>query len=129
MFNRAGIFSRGHRSCGRACHVERLEPRQLFSTISTATDSTSPRVPASVTSSAPTTVPDTGFFDGVQMNYAPEPSTTIPLLRDLGAKGVRLWGQLNHWTDRVDTLAFQRAREYHNAGFKVDLLIQCSEVP
>src|SRR4051794_3901635 len=41
------------------------------------------------------------FFDGVALNVQSDPAKTIPILRNLGARGVRLWCNLDSWDERT----------------------------
>jgi hypothetical protein len=77
--------------------------------------------------STPSGTPTTGFFDGVFVG-GEDPNKIIPILRDLGAKGVRLWGSISDWGSRTVTSTMKNAIAYHNAGFKVNLLLQNSKV-
>jgi hypothetical protein len=73
--------------------------------------------------SAPSENPTSGYFDGVFVG-GDDPNKIIPVLRDLGAKSVRLWGSFSDWGSRSETQTMKNAIAYHNAGFKVDLLLQ-----
>jgi hypothetical protein len=75
--------------------------------------------------SSPSGQPSSGFFDGVFVG-GDDPNKVIPVLRDLGAKAVRLWGSISSWGSRSETSTMKNAIAYHNAGFKVDLLLQNS---
>jgi hypothetical protein len=58
-------------------------------------------------SSSPSSQPTSGYFDGVFVG-GDDPNKIIPILRDLGAKAVRLWGSVSDWsspTDRSHALA------------------------
>src|SRR5204863_1747063 len=68
------------------------------------------------------------FFDGVTVTGS-RPKDVIPTLRDLGAKGVRLWSEIHSWNERTMEYAYKAAQEYHAAGFTTTLLIQCRKVP
>jgi hypothetical protein len=53
---------------------------------------------------------------------------SLPVLKDLGVKWVRLWADVD-WTTETEHGAFQKAREYHAAGFNVILLVSQPTVP
>ena len=78
-------------------------------------------------SSTPSGQPSSGYFDGVFVG-GEDPNKIIPILRNLGAKGVRLWGSIADWNGRTEHSSFDRARAYHAAGFKVTLLLHNSKV-
>ncbi len=78
---------------------------------------------SSGSTSSPSGTTTSGYFDGVFVG-GDDPNKIIPILRDLGAKAVRLWGSFSDWNSRSETSTMQRAIAYHNAGFKVDLLLQ-----
>jgi hypothetical protein len=71
------------------------------------------------------------FFLGMNVARTLDADRVIPILRDLGITGVRLWSGLTHWSNRfAANPIFRLARTYHDAGFNVTLLTQCkTEVP
>jgi hypothetical protein len=82
------------------------------------------------TSSSPSGTSSSGFLKGINVGSGDNASTKIPVLRDLGVESVRVWMGINDWSNRWSTAKeWANVKAYHNAGFKVTLLTQCTKVP
>jgi hypothetical protein len=80
--------------------------------------------------SSPSGTSSSGFLKGINVGSGDNASTKIPVLRDLGVEAVRVWMGINDWGNRWDTAKeWANVKAYHNAGFKVTLLTQCTKVP
>jgi Fibronectin type III domain len=76
----------------------------------------------------PTTNVNPGFIDGVTMNPEFDPNQTIPLLRNLGVNAIRLWSDYEyHWN--FSSWYINVAKQYHDAGFHVTMLLHNENVP
>lgn len=70
----------------------------------------------------------TKFFDGVHVTADTDPAKAAAVLRDLGARAIRMWADIS-WSSRSEPYAFERAREWEDQGFQVTLLLHTSKVP
>ena len=71
-------------------------------------------------------------FDGVSVTLNSDPAKTIPLLKDLHVGSVRIWYTLTQsWDPSVanGTLGAATAKAYHDAGFKVLMVLGDDTVP
>lgn len=68
------------------------------------------------------------FLPGVHCGSDTKVERSIPALREMGARSVRLWADVD-WTTFKEHGSFARARRYKEAGFHVTLLIQDKDVP
>jgi hypothetical protein len=84
--------------------------------------------PAPTPTPTPTPTPSaSGYIDGVHMSLGETPSKAIPVMQDLGVKGVRLNNGLTRWSNRwAANPVFQKAIAYHNAGLRVVMLTTCT---
>jgi len=82
-------------------------------------------------SGTPTPATPTGLGNkGLVIGGGYDPNRVIPILRDLGAKSVRMWAGVGSWGSRWSTNpVYSRAIQYHNAGFKVVLLTTSTTAP
>lgn len=81
-----------------------------------------------VTSSGERPTTSTGYFDGISVSDADDVAKSAPHLRKLGITAVRMWSDLE-WNQLRNRLAYDRAIEWHRAGFKVTLLLHDDKTP
>jgi hypothetical protein len=81
-----------------------------------------------VTSSGQRPTTSTGYFDGISVSDADDVAKSAPHLRKLGITAVRMWSDLE-WNQLRNRLAYDRAIEWHRAGFKVTLLLHDDKTP
>lgn len=67
-------------------------------------------------------------FYGMHVGFDAYPPKAIPVLKDLGVEWVRVWANVD-WGKQEETDAFQMARDFKAAGFKVVMCFQQSKVP
>lgn len=72
--------------------------------------------------------PGKGFFDAVMVGVSNDPKKVAPMLKDLGIKGVRLWGTLE-WNHTAEPDVFERARQFNDLGFSVTMLLTTPKAP
>jgi len=70
----------------------------------------------------------TDDFYGMHCGNDTDVPKSLPVLKDLGVKWVRLWADID-WATQKEHGAFQKAREYHAAGYSVILLVSQQAVP
>lgn len=80
------------------------------------------------TSTSHTIKPGKGFFDAVMVGVSNDPRKVAPMLKDLGIKGVRLWGTLE-WNHTGEPDVFERARQFNDLGFSVTMLLTTPKAP
>lgn len=68
------------------------------------------------------------FFDAVMVGVSNDPKKVAPKLKELGIKGVRLWGTLS-WDHKYEPDVFERARQFNDLGFSVTMLLTTNKLP
>jgi hypothetical protein len=94
---------------------------------STETQTTPP--PSTGGSSGPSGSDSSLGVKGLVIGDGYDPNKVIPILKDVGAKSIRLWTSVGSWSSRWVNPVFNKAVQYHNAGIKVILLTTSTAVP
>jgi hypothetical protein len=68
------------------------------------------------------------FFDAVMVGVSNDPVKVAPKLKELGIRGVRLWGTIS-WDHKYEPDVFERARKFNDLGFSVNMLLTTNKMP
>jgi len=118
--------------------IEKLESRNLFSFELISANSFIGPMQVPVTMNAVRTIPHAAlattvsankYYDGINVNTNADADRVIPVLRELGIKGVRLFLGMKTWNHRGNGQDFLQAAKYKKAGFHVMMQVGTPAVP